>query len=75
MYTEQVAPPASAKHLLALGKMSEGQRVSKLLKGLSRPAKSQDTTLSTKFDKMQVFSAERKQSLHFKFHSADTVSR
>lgn len=36
MYTEQVAPPVSAKHLLTLGKMSEGQRVSKPLKGLSQ---------------------------------------
>lgn len=35
-YTEQVAPPASAKHLLTPGKMSEGQRVSKPLKGLSQ---------------------------------------
>lgn len=34
VYTEQVAPPASAKLLLTLGKMSEGQRVSKPLKGL-----------------------------------------
>ena len=34
MYTEQVAPPASVEDLLTLGEMSEGQRVSKPLKGL-----------------------------------------
>lgn len=36
VYTEQVAPPVSAKHQLTLGKMSEGKRVSKPLKGLSQ---------------------------------------
>lgn len=35
-YIKQVATAASAKHLLTLGKMSAGQRVSKPLKGLSQ---------------------------------------
>lgn len=35
-YIKQVASAASAKHLLTLGKMSAGQRVSKPLKGLSQ---------------------------------------
>lgn len=73
-YTKQVAFAASAEHLPTLGTMSEGQRVSGLLKGLTVREKSQDITLSSKFDNMQVFSTKREQSLHLKFHDSDTAS-
>ena len=63
MYIEQVQPPVPAKHLLALDKMSQGQRVSKPLKTLQSRHKPWDAALWQSFDKMQVFSAVKKEEI------------